>query len=234
MGLRIFRLQIHHDALEGFPHARIQGRLVNGAVLLKQVCKRNGFARPDAESPPPIQIMFVVQADGHQLNGLQLGVTPRGARQHFCQAPFQCTKGWKRVVVSFRENAHGCPGVHAVHACVENDVVAFPNLVHAVALTVHGHLVVPKENVPRHGIPKHICTRQPVDLLRHKATERHRVHHAILVVANENGGGSRCRQGVKVIQSADAVVTCDASPNQNARQAVIQVGNLDGRMENGT
>ena len=162
------------------------------------------------------------------------GMTSRGPGQHLRQSALQCAKRGKRVVVALGENAHGRPGMHAVHTRIENDVVAFPKLVDAVALTVHRHLVVPKENVPRHGIPKHVRPRQPVNLLRHEATKRHRVHHAILVVADEDGGGSRSRQALEVIHPADAEITRDASPNQDARQAVIQVGNLNGRMEDGT
>ena len=234
MGLCILGLQIHHDAPEGLTNACVQGGLVDGAVLIQQICEWNGLAGANTEPTSPIQIVFVVQSDGHQLNGLQFWMASRGPGQHLRQSPFQRAKRGKGVVIAFGENAHRRPRMHAVHTRIENDVVAFSKLVDAVALTVHRHLVVPPEDVPRHGIPKHVCPCQPMNLLRHKAGKRHRVHQSILVIADENGRGSWSRQALEVIHPADAEITRDASPDQDACQAVIQMGNLNGRMEDRT
>ena len=157
----------------------------------------------------------------------------RGAGEHFGQPSLQGSEGRERIVVAFGKDAHGCTRVHAVHTDIENDIVALPKGIHPVSLAVNGHLVVAVQNVPGHWIPEDVGAGQPMDLLGHKSTKWHGIHHAVLVVPDEDRRRSCFRHVVCPVDTTHAVVSGESTPNEHACQTVVQVGNLDRWMKNG-
>ena len=72
-----------------------------------------------------------------------------------------------------------------------------------------------------------------MDLLGHKSTERHGVHHPVLVVAQKNGRGALGGQVLESLQAMNAEIAAETRPNQNAGEAVVDVAHLDGRCQDG-
>jgi hypothetical protein len=126
-------------------------------------------------------------------------------------------------VVSFWEDAHDGTRLQSFHANVKNDVVAVANVCDSVPLPVNRHLVESVHDVSGYGVPEHIGPCKPVNLTRHERTRNERIHHAVLVVADDDGGFVTLRDVLKTMQSPNFVIAGHPSPYQDVGQAVVKV-----------